>query len=71
VVSFTPRPLYLRGKCPGTHWIGGRVVLREEEEEEKNKKKKKNKSGLSLNPDDPSSSPKLIRINESFQSPPC
>jgi hypothetical protein len=23
VVSFTPRPLYLRGKSPGTHLIGG------------------------------------------------
>jgi hypothetical protein len=31
VVSFTPRPLYLRGNCPGTHWVGWwvgpRVVL--------------------------------------------
>jgi hypothetical protein len=25
VVSFTPRPLYRRGKSPGTHWIGGCV----------------------------------------------
>jgi hypothetical protein len=23
VVSFTPRPLYPRGRSPGTHWIGG------------------------------------------------
>jgi hypothetical protein len=25
VVSFTPQPLYPRGKAPGTHWIGGWV----------------------------------------------
>jgi hypothetical protein len=25
VVSFTPRPLYLRRKSPGTHWVGGWV----------------------------------------------
>jgi hypothetical protein len=25
VVSFTPRPLYSRGKSPGTHCIGGWV----------------------------------------------
>jgi hypothetical protein len=25
VVSFTPLPLYPRGKSPGTHWIGGWV----------------------------------------------
>jgi hypothetical protein len=25
VVSFTPRPLYLRERAPGTHWIGGWV----------------------------------------------
>jgi hypothetical protein len=25
VVSFTPWPLYLQGKSPGTHWIGGWV----------------------------------------------
>jgi hypothetical protein len=25
VVSFTPRPLYLRERGPGTHWIGGWV----------------------------------------------
>jgi hypothetical protein len=25
VVNFTPRPLYLRGKTVGTHWIGGWV----------------------------------------------
>jgi hypothetical protein len=25
VVSFMPRPLYPRGKSPGTHWIGGWV----------------------------------------------
>jgi hypothetical protein len=25
VVSFTPRPLYPRGREPGTHWIGGWV----------------------------------------------
>jgi hypothetical protein len=25
VVSFTPLPLYRRGKSPGTHWIGGWV----------------------------------------------
>jgi hypothetical protein len=23
VVSYTPLPLYPRGKNPGTHWIGG------------------------------------------------
>jgi hypothetical protein len=23
VVSFTPQPLYLQGKTPGTHWIEG------------------------------------------------
>jgi hypothetical protein len=28
VVNFTPRPLYPRGKSPGTHWIGGWVDLR-------------------------------------------
>jgi hypothetical protein len=30
VVSFTPRPLYLRGKscCPDTHWISGWVGIR-------------------------------------------
>jgi hypothetical protein len=28
VVSFTPRPLYLRERAPGTHWIGGWVDLR-------------------------------------------
>jgi hypothetical protein len=28
VVSFTPRPLLLSGKKPGTHWIGGLVGLR-------------------------------------------
>jgi len=22
-ICFTPLPLYLRGKSPGTHWIGG------------------------------------------------
>jgi hypothetical protein len=26
VFSFTPRPLYLRGKGPGTHWIGDLVA---------------------------------------------
>jgi hypothetical protein len=26
--NFTPRPLYPRGKSPGTHWIGGWVDLR-------------------------------------------
>jgi hypothetical protein len=25
VVSFTPRPLYSRGRAPGTHYIGGWV----------------------------------------------
>jgi hypothetical protein len=25
VVSFTPQPLYPRGRAPGTHWIGGWV----------------------------------------------
>jgi len=25
VVSLTPRPLYARGRAPGTHWIGGWV----------------------------------------------
>jgi hypothetical protein len=25
VVSFTTRPIYLREKAPGTHWIGGWV----------------------------------------------
>jgi hypothetical protein len=25
VVSFTPRPIYSRGKAPVTHWIGGWV----------------------------------------------
>jgi hypothetical protein len=25
VVSFTRRPLYLRERAPGTHWIGGWV----------------------------------------------
>jgi hypothetical protein len=25
VVNFTPRPLYSRGKSPGSHWIGGWV----------------------------------------------
>jgi hypothetical protein len=25
VVSFTPLPLYPRGKSPGTHWVGGWV----------------------------------------------
>jgi len=25
VVSFTPRPLYLQGRAPGTHWLGGWV----------------------------------------------
>jgi hypothetical protein len=24
-VSFVPRPLYLRERAPGTHWIGGWV----------------------------------------------
>jgi hypothetical protein len=28
VVSCTPRPLYLQGKSPGTHWIGGWVGTR-------------------------------------------
>jgi hypothetical protein len=28
VVSFTPRPLYLRKRAPGTHWIGGWVSPR-------------------------------------------
>jgi hypothetical protein len=27
VISFTPRPLYLRGKCRGTHWIEGWMDL--------------------------------------------
>jgi hypothetical protein len=25
VDSFTPRPLYLQGKSPDTHWVGGWV----------------------------------------------
>jgi hypothetical protein len=29
VVSFTPRPLYPRGKSTGTHWIGGSINPRD------------------------------------------
>jgi hypothetical protein len=25
MVSFTPQPLYPKGKIPGTHWVGGWV----------------------------------------------
>jgi hypothetical protein len=28
MVSFTPLPLYPRGRTPGTHWVGGRVSPR-------------------------------------------
>jgi len=28
VASFTPWPLYIRGRSPGTHWIGGWVESR-------------------------------------------
>jgi hypothetical protein len=27
-IRFTPLPLYLQGKSPGTHWIGGWVSRR-------------------------------------------
>jgi hypothetical protein len=29
VVSFTPQPLYLRGKSPSTHCVGGRLESRD------------------------------------------
>jgi hypothetical protein len=29
VVSFTPRPVYSRGRTPGTYWIGGWVDPRD------------------------------------------
>jgi hypothetical protein len=27
MVSFTPRPIYLQGKVPGTHWVGAKTGL--------------------------------------------